>query len=109
MKFTNRQIFFSVVILGIFLWTLRPIADPDFWWHLRTGQLIVQTHTIPRTDPFSFTKAGGPWITHEWLSEVFIFGLFHMGNYGLLIFFFSIIITGSFFLAYLRCPGESKP
>jgi hypothetical protein len=109
MRFTNRQIFFSIVVIGLFLCTLRPIVDPDFWWHLRTGQLIVQTRSIPHADPFSFTKAGGAWITHEWLSEVLIYGLFRLGGYGLLIFIFSIIITGAFLLAYLRCPQEALP
>ena len=109
MKLSIRQIFFIVLFLGLFLMTLRPIADPDFWWHLRTGQLIVQTHAIPHTDPFSYTKAGGPWITHEWLSELMIYGLFRLGSYGLLIFIFSFIITGAFMLAYLRSPAETRP
>jgi hypothetical protein len=109
MKLTIRQVFFIVLFLGLFLMTLRPIADPDFWWHLRTGEFIVQTHTIPHIDPFSYTKAGEPWITHEWLSELLIYGLFQLGGYGLLIFFFSIIITGAFLLAYLRSPADTRP
>jgi hypothetical protein len=109
MKFTIRQIFILVLFLGLFLMTLRPIADPDFWWHLRTGELIVQTHSIPHIDPFSFTKAGIPWITHEWLSEVLIYGLFHIGGNGMLIFIFSIIITGTFIIAYFRSSTGSRP
>ena len=89
--------------------TLRPISDPDFWWHLRTGQLIAQNHIIPHQDPFSFTKLGGPWVAHEWLSELILYALFRLGGDGLLIFIFSLLITGSFLVAYLRCPLESKP
>jgi hypothetical protein len=109
MKLTIRQVFFVVLILGLFLMTLRPIADPDFWWHLRTGQLIAQTHTIPHSDPFSYTKVGQPWITHEWLSELFLYTLFRLGGYGMLIFTFSTIITVAFFLTYLRSPAETQP
>ena len=109
MKLTIRQVFFIVLILCLFFMILRPIADPDFWWHLRTGQLIVQTHTIPHIDPFSYTKFGEPWITHEWLSEILIYALFRLGSYGLLIFIFSIIITGAFLLTYLRSPAETRP
>jgi len=109
MKLTMRQVFFIVLILCLFLMTLRPIADPDFWWHLRTGQFIVQTHIIPHTDPFSYTKAGMPWITHEWLSEILIYALYRLGSYGSLIFIFSIIITGAFLLTYLRIPAETRP
>ncbi|TSA47964.1 MAG: hypothetical protein D4R46_00320, partial [Chloroflexi bacterium] len=109
MRLTIRQVFFILLFLGLFLMTLRPIADPDFWWHLRTGQLIVQTHAIPHTDPFSFTNSGKPWVAHEWLSELLMYVLYRLGSYGLLIFVFSLIITGAFLLAYLRSPQESLP
>ena len=51
----------------------KGLTDPDFFTHVRTGQLIVETGQIPNTDPFSFTWAGQPWILHEWLSEVFMY------------------------------------
>jgi len=50
----------------------KGLTDPDFFTHVRTGQLIVATGQIPTTDPFSFTWAGKPWTLHEWLSEVFM-------------------------------------
>jgi hypothetical protein len=76
---------------------------------LRTGQLIAQTQAVPNADPFSFTANAKQWVTHEWLSEFFIFKLFKIGGYGLLIFIFSGIITTSLFFTYLRCSKESKP
>jgi len=109
MRLTIRQVFFILLFLGLFLMTLRPITDPDFWWHLRTGQLIVQTHAIPHIDPFSFTNNGKPWVAHEWLSELFMYGSYRLGSYGLLIFVFSLIITGAFLLTYMRSPQESRP
>jgi hypothetical protein len=109
MRLTLRQFFLILLFLGLFLMTLRPIADPDFWWHLRTGQLIIQTHAIPSTDPFSFTSSGKPWVAQEWLSELLMYGLYRLGSYGLLIFVFSLIITGSFLFAYLRSPQDSMP
>jgi hypothetical protein len=109
MRLTLRQFFVILLFLGLFLMTLRPIADPDFWWHLRTGQLIIQTHAIPSADPFSFTNSGKQWIAHEWLSELLMYGLYQLGSYSLLIFVFSICITGAFLLAYLRSPQDSMP
>ncbi len=47
-------------------------VDNDFWWHLRTGDLILHSG-IPRTDPFSWSMAGRPWVAHEWLSEAMIY------------------------------------
>jgi len=109
MRLTLRKVFFILLFLGLFLMTLRPIADPDFWWHLRTGQLIVQSHAIPHADPFSFTNNGKPWVAHEWLSELIIFGLYRLGGFSLLIFTFSLVITMAFLFAYLRSPQESLP
>lgn len=45
-------------------------TDPDYWWHARTGRLILETGAIPTTDPYSHTAAGWHWISHEWLTEV---------------------------------------
>jgi len=109
LKFTIRNLFLIVLFCGIFYLSLRPIVDPDFWWHLRTGQLIDQTQEVPHADPFSFTVNAKQWVTHEWLSELFIFESFKLGGYGLLIFIFSGVITASFLFAYLRCSKESKP
>ena len=109
MKFTIRNLFLIILFCGIFFISLRPIVDPDFWWHLRTGQLIDQTREVPHTDPFSFTANGKQWVTHEWLSEFFIFESFKLGGYGLLIFMFSVVVTKSFLFVYLRCDKASKP
>ncbi len=51
----------------------KGLTDPDFFTHVRTGQLIVDTGQIPTTDPFSFTWNGQPWTLHEWLSEVLMY------------------------------------
>jgi len=102
MRITIRQLFVAILFLALFSMAMRPIADPDFWWHLRTGQLIVETHAIPHADPFSFTNQGKTWIAHEWLSEIFIYSIYRIGGNGLLILTFAGIITATFLLVYLR-------
>ncbi len=52
------------------------VNDPDIWWHLRTGEWIVQHHAIPRTDPFSSAVAGQPWQAYSWLFELIVFKLY---------------------------------
>jgi hypothetical protein len=49
--------------------------DPDVWWHLATGQWILQHHAVPRADPFS-VLAGKPWQAYSWLFEVILARLF---------------------------------
>src|ERR1700687_2301201 len=92
-----------VLLLGLLGMTARPATDPDLWWHLRTGQLIVETGHVPHSDPFSFTRAGHAWVSHEWLSEVVFYELWKHGGAALLIVFSAIITTAGFMLLYLRC------
>jgi hypothetical protein len=62
----------SIFIVILFL-SLDPIKNYDIWWHLKTGQIIIQTGEIPNTDIFSYTKIGESWINHEWLSQVIFY------------------------------------
>jgi len=84
----------------------RSVTDPDVWWHLRTGQLILQTHAVFHTDPYSFTRFGQPWVDHEWLSQVLIFGLYRAAGWGGLIVGFGAVIAAAFLIVFLRCPGR---
>lgn len=65
------------LLLGVLLFAAflaKGPWDSDFYWHLRTGELISEGQ-FPTTDPFSFTWAGRPWTLHEWLGEFLIFQL----------------------------------
>jgi len=101
-----KRLFLGILLLGIFTLAARNITDPDFWWHLRTGQYIVETHSIPHTDPFSFTRAGYSWIAHEWLSELLIYSVYRAAGWGGLIVVFAGLTSATFFLLYLRCSGQ---
>ena len=57
-----------------------PLKDADIYWHLRTGDLIRQTGTIPRTDIFTFTREGTPWIDLHWIFQVAISWLHERGG-----------------------------
>jgi hypothetical protein len=45
-------------------------ADPDLWGHVLFGHRLLETGQVERTDPFSWTSPGAPWINHEVLAEV---------------------------------------
>ncbi len=104
---STRHLFVAILFIAIFVMATREISDPDFWWHLRTGQYILETGSIPHTDIFSFTATGREWVTHEWLSEALIYTLFRAGSFSLLIVTFAGIITAAFALVYYRT--EARP
>src|ERR1700677_4535474 len=105
-EFRNQEFFVGVVLLlGLLAMTARNAVDPDLWWHLRTGQWILDTGHVPHSDPFSFTRTGQVWVAHEWLSEVLFYELWKHGGAAALIVLSAIITTAGFMLLYLRCPG----
>ncbi len=103
-KFGHAAFFGFVLLFGLLAMTARNAVDPDLWWHLRTGQWIVDTGHVPHSDPFSFTRAGHTWVAHEWLSEVVFYELWKHGGAAVLIVFSAIITTAGFMLLYWRCP-----
>jgi hypothetical protein len=109
MKILPRHVFVIALFILIFTATLRPVADPDFWWHLQTGKLILNSGAIPHADPFSYSAAGKEWVTHEWLTEIIMYLLY--GKLGMipLIVFFSLVITAAYLFAYLRTADAAKP
>jgi hypothetical protein len=69
-------IFLSILLCLLGLYGLGLLIDADTGMHIRTGEYILDHGTIPKLDPFSYTKANEPWIIHSWLSGV-LFALIH--------------------------------
>ena len=46
-----------------------PLSDYDGWWHLRTGEYILDRSVIPRRDPFSWTALGDRWHPNGWAAD----------------------------------------
>src|ERR1017187_8391581 len=79
----------AILLLGLFS---REVYDSDFWWHLRTGQYIVEKHALPSPDPFAWTTAHAPDaypgeartrqfnLTHEWLAQGIFSALWRAGG-----------------------------
>ena len=87
------------------------IVDPDLWWHIRTGELILSTHRWAMTDPYSYTSFGAPWMSCEWLGDIFFAAVYHLGGLrgleALLVVLASAVMLALYGFATLR-SGSSK-
>ena len=83
-----------------FLLKLRLV---DFWWHLKAGEIIVVTRSIPRTDLFSFTAAGHPFILQNWLVEVIYYATYRMGGLALLVALNATLLVAALVPVYHLC------
>jgi hypothetical protein len=73
---------------------LAVVADPDVWWHLRTGQWILAHGALPKTEPFSVFGAGKPWVAYSWLFELLVFNLFKgFGITGIVVYTTGMVVA----------------
>lgn len=101
---TKKLFTLSVVSLFtlLFLTFFHPISamTQDLGRHLLTGKIISKTHSVPKTNLFSYTHSAFPFINHHWLSEVVFFLLTQaVGLHGLLVLT-TIIATAAFLLLF---------
>lgn len=84
-------IFLTAAILISTLPVIGPIRDPDFWWHLRAGQMIIERRGLLGNDPFTYTAADHHWTMHEWLTEVGFAALHGVGGLGAIVVALAIV------------------
>jgi hypothetical protein len=103
-------LFIAAVLIIMALPVTRTIQDPDFWWHLRAGQLIIQHGGLLGNDPFTYTVPGHHWTMHEWLNEVVFAVEYAIGGVGLIVLVLSAVTWAGLLCvmqkARLRRPGR---
>ena len=98
------------MLLGVFIFCFIRQTDPDWWWHLRIGQDIWAAKAIPTVDTYSFTRAGQPFIAHEWLFEVLTYLGLQAFGYGGLVLGMALLVTATYTVHYLllRAVGAGR-
>ena len=107
-----------VTLLGLGLtlalaavWASRPLIHDDLFFHLSTGDFVVENHSVPTTDPFSFTRAGEPWVSHEWGFGLLAYAAHAIGaDQGLVLLKVLLVLTIAtlLFSLMLRMAGRDR-
>lgn len=78
---------FGFIVIFTVLFISIVLSDPDYFWHLSAGQYIWENKALPSADIFSYTFADKPWVLHEWLFEIILFGIYSLsGGVGVKLF-----------------------
>jgi hypothetical protein len=100
------------LLIALAVLTVRArFNDSDMWWHLKTGEIIANTHSIPTTDLFSYTTNHHAWIPHEWLAQLLIYNTWRLGGYPGLMLCFCVVTAALLVAGYILCAlysGNSK-
>ncbi len=80
----------------------------DLGRHIKTGEIILSTHSVPKINLFSYTQPNHIFINHHWGSEVLFYLLYkNLGADSLLVLKILLILTSFgivYFLAFKKSP-----
>jgi hypothetical protein len=103
---------FFLVVAGFLAFSPASAAllgDADTGWHIRNGEIILATRAVPRTDSFSYTRAGQPWYAWEWLYDTAIAAIHHVAGLNGVVLFTAVVIALTFAILFrfvLRRSGS---
>jgi tetratricopeptide (TPR) repeat protein len=96
--------FLAVTAFGCF-----QVIDTDVWLYVKTGEYICHYLRVPRTDFFSYTVAGNPWIDVHWLAQVVLWAAYAAaGAVGLTLLRLLLVLT-IFIILYRCCRRYASP
>lgn len=114
-RLTIQRLAGIILFVLLFAMAVRVPIDTDTWWHIRSGEYIVEEKAIPKTDLFSHTRYGHEWIDHGWGSQVILYAFYDLfggdgqpgdsGNIGLALYMAALATLGMGFV-YLMCEGN---
>lgn len=99
------------LLAGFFLFAFQAgffhvtCVDPGF--HIRTGELVLQTHSIPSRNTFSFTMPDHPWLLHQWAPGVLFYLAYRSGGLAGLIGFKALLGAIVMLAAWLCARRET--
>jgi hypothetical protein len=62
----ESRILVVALLTATFIWSCSPMMGFDIWWHLKTGQLILEQYTLPFVDWFTYSDSEAAWVDLHW-------------------------------------------
>lgn len=115
-QLTTERLMAAVLFILLFAMAVRVPTDTDTWWHLRSGEVMVEQHAILRHDLFSHTRLDAAWVNHSWGAQLVLYGAYELfgdgvlpgdsGNIGLALVT-ALLATAGMALVYAACEGNA--
>ena len=80
------------ILLPVLGATIAPMSTVDLAYQVRAGDLMRASGTVLRTDPFTFTAAGQPWLNQQWGAGVLLSLGYSAGGWAGLALFRALLI-----------------
>jgi hypothetical protein len=91
------------ILLPALAATIAPMSTVDLAYQVRAGELMLASLSVLRTDPFTFTAMGDPWLNQQWGAGV-LFALVHgVGGWGGLAVLRVVLVAAAVGLVFVAC------
>lgn len=100
-KTMRYAIYPLLLVTVIVLLSVRPVSEPDCWFHMALGKHVIENRELPKADLFSFTGEGHEWISTGWFSSVILEYLYrHFGSKGLVLMVLAAVVPAFLAMYY---------
>ena len=103
-KLTLPQLWmFAAVALPVLASLRDDLSTIDLAFSIRAGEVMLDTGELLRSDVFSFTAAGEPWLNQQWGAQVILALLSRAGGWVGLALTQAILFGAVFLFVFLAC------
>jgi hypothetical protein len=92
----------ALVLSGVvFLGSIEPIRNYDYFWHLATGRWMVDSGRLPEQDPFGLASEPQPWINYFWLFQLALYAAHSIAGHAGMSMLRALVVASLLALVFL--------
>lgn len=99
----------AAALVAVLVVLCRRVGDPDFWWHLETGEWILDHGALPGHELFTYTVSSHAWVDQEYGNEILIALLFRAGGFLAVSLAYTAVTWAGFWMIWRRIGMERVP
>jgi hypothetical protein len=104
----GNMVFVAVLFVLVFNSGQGLLGDGDTGYHIRTGEVILQTWNVPKQDIYSLHVPPLKWTAHEWMAEIIMAVIFRFVGLTGIVVFFAFLLAMTHWLLYRMLRSKSQ-
>lgn len=104
----GNMIFVALLFVLIFNSGQGLLGDGDTGYHIRTGEVILQTWRVPKHDIYSLHIPPLKWTAHEWMAEIIMAAIYRIAGLTGIVVFFAFLLAATHWLLYYTLRKKSQ-
>jgi hypothetical protein len=75
----------------------------DLAYQIRAGNIMLRTHSLLRTDIFTFTVPGRAWVNQQWGAQLLLEATHRLGEWNAIVLLHGLLASTAFVFVFLAC------